>query len=71
MKKVTMSIQGMHCASCSANVEKSLMQTPGVKCAKISLLLNKGTVEIEDNVTDEDLKRAVARAGYKVSNIRR
>ena len=31
--------------------------------------MKKGMIECEDNVSEEDLKKAVARAGYKVVNL--
>lgn len=69
MKKLKLNIEGMHCASCASNIERSLKKTKGVKTASVSLMLKKGIVEAEDSVSEEDLKRAVARAGYKVSKI--
>ncbi len=69
MRKVKLTIQGMHCASCANNSERSLKNIKGVKSASVSILLNKGTVEAEDLVTDEELKKAVAKAGYKVTSI--
>ncbi|MDP2628302.1 MAG: heavy metal-associated domain-containing protein [Nanoarchaeota archaeon] len=69
MKKVKIEISGMHCASCSNNIERSLKKTPGVKDASVSLLLKKGTAECEDFVSDEEIKKAVKRAGYEVKNI--
>lgn len=68
MKKKIL-IHGMHCASCASNIERSLKKVPGVKSASVSLLLKKGRVETEDSVTDEELKKAVARAGYKAVSI--
>ena len=69
MKKAKITIHGMHCASCASNIERSLKKIPGVKSASVSLLLKKGTAECEDSVSDEDLKKAVARAGYKAVSI--
>ena len=69
MKKFKLSIQGMHCASCAGNVERSLRKVAGVKNVSVSLMLNKGTVEVEDGVSEEALKKAVAVTGYKVSGI--
>ena len=69
MKKIKLSIEGMHCASCASNVEKSLKKVSGVKNASVSLMLKKAIIETEDSVSDEELKKAVARAGYKVSKI--
>ena len=69
MKKLKLIIEGMHCASCAGNIEKSLKKVAGVKEASVSLMLKKGTVEVEDNVSEDELKKAVVRAGYKVSRI--
>ena len=69
MKKVKLDIEGMHCASCASNIERSLSKTPGVSNAKVSLLLKKGNCEISDTVKEADLVNAVKRAGYKVKKV--
>lgn len=69
MKKLKLAIEGMHCASCSLNIERSLKKVSGVKEASVSLMLKKGTVEVEDFVSEDDLKKAVSKVGYKVSKI--
>ncbi|PIN95095.1 heavy metal transport/detoxification protein [Candidatus Pacearchaeota archaeon CG10_big_fil_rev_8_21_14_0_10_30_48] len=69
MKKVKLTIQGMHCASCASNIERSLKKVSGVKNVSVSLMTNKSIVEVEDNVSEESLKQAVARTGYKVVEI--
>jgi len=69
MKKLKLAIEGMHCASCASNVEKSLMKVNGVKSATVNLMMRKGYLEVEDKVSNEDLKKAVSKTGYKVVNI--
>ena len=69
MKKAKIIIHGMHCASCASNIERSLRKTPGVKSASVSLLLKKGTVECEDSVSEDELKKAVKRAGYEAKTV--
>ena len=69
MKKLKLFIEGMHCASCANNIEKSLKKISGIKEASVSLMLKKGTVEAEDSVSDEEIKKAVAKVGYKVTKI--
>ncbi len=64
-----MTIEGMHCSSCAGNIERSVKKIPGVKEVSVSLMTRKGIVEAEDSVTEEDLKKAVARTGYKVVKI--
>lgn len=71
MKKIKLKIEGMHCASCASNIERSLKKTPGVKSATVSLMTKKGFVEAEDSVKDEDLQKAVSRTGYKLTGIER
>ena len=69
MNKATITIHGMHCASCASNIERSLKKVPGVKNPKVSLMMKKGWVECEDSVSDEELKAAVKRAGYTAVSV--
>lgn len=65
MKKIKLSIEGMHCASCAGNVEKSLKTVRGVREAKVSLLFKKAEVEAEEGVNLDEIKKSVAKIGYK------
>jgi len=71
MKKIKLKIEGMHCSSCASNIEKSLKKLPAIKEVNVSLMLKKGTVELRENldVSDEELKKAVSRVGYKITDI--
>ncbi|MEK6854848.1 MAG: heavy metal-associated domain-containing protein [Nanoarchaeota archaeon] len=69
MKKLKLLIEGMHCASCASNIERSLKTVKGVKSVSVSMFTRKGIVEAEDSVSEEELKKAVARTGYKVASI--
>ena len=69
MKKLKLTIEGMHCASCASNIERSLKKVPGVNTVTISIMTKKGFVEVADNVQEEVVKQAVARAGYKVTAV--
>jgi len=69
MIKKTLSIEGMHCASCAGNVEKSLKSVNGVQNVKVSLLFKKAEVEGEQ-LNEEEIKKAVSKLGYKVSAIK-
>ncbi|MFH1325377.1 MAG: heavy metal translocating P-type ATPase [archaeon] len=71
MKKI-IHIEGMHCASCANNIEKSLKKVKGVKSAVVNLVAKKGFVEVEENegVRDEELRKAISRVGnYKALRI--
>ncbi|MFP4567182.1 MAG: heavy metal translocating P-type ATPase [Spirochaetaceae bacterium] len=62
-----LNIDGMHCASCVAAVEKSLKTVPGVKTASVNLATESATVSYDDgSVAVDDLSAAVDRAGYQV-----
>ncbi len=69
MKKLKLVIEGMHCASCASNIERSLKKVEGVDSVSVSLMLKKAIVEAKDSVSEEDLKKAIARAGYKLAKI--
>ena len=69
MKKLKLTIQGMHCASCASNVERSIRSIKGVKSASISAITHKGVIETDDSVSNEELSKAVARAGYKLVKV--
>ncbi len=69
MKKLKLMIEGMHCASCASNIERSLKKIKGIKEASVSLMLKRGTIEAEDSVSEDEIKKAVSRAGYKVARI--
>lgn len=69
MKKLKLTIEGMHCASCASNIEKAVGKVKGVKEVTVSLMTNKAFVEAEENTNIEEIKKAVGKVGYKVINL--
>jgi Cu+-exporting ATPase len=69
MKKIKLTIEGMHCASCASNIERAMKKIKGVKEVNVSLMTNKCFVEIEENVNRDELKKAVSKVGYKVVDL--
>ncbi len=64
---VVLPIGGMTCASCVNHVERALKKVPGVVDASVNLATEKATVTYVPGYADlEDLRRAVAEAGYQV-----
>ena len=63
MKKYN--ITGMSCAACSARVEKAVSSLENVSSCSVSLLTN--TMNVEGNITDEEIISAVIAAGYGAS----
>ena len=58
-------VAGMHCAACSARVEKAVLKVPGVTSCAVSLLTNSMGVEGDADV--QTIISAVKRAGYGAS----
>lgn len=65
-----LSIEGMMCMHCVARVEKALLSVNGVKSVNVELKKNRATVETEDDVESESLKKAVEEQGYTVKEIK-
>jgi len=64
---VRFKVAGMTCANCVAAVEKALKKVKGVTNVSVNLATESAFVEFEHGkVTIDDLKRAVAKAGYQV-----
>ena len=64
MKK-TISVIGMACASCSANVERKLNSLPGISQASVSLPSRTANVEYNpDAISLEKMKKEINAIGY-------
>lgn len=71
MKK-TIYVEGMMCAHCVKRVTDALSAVEGVKKADVALnkkKLGTAVVELEKEVPDEVLAKAVTDAGYTVKEI--
>ncbi|MGO1372287.1 MAG: heavy-metal-associated domain-containing protein [Senegalia sp. (in: firmicutes)] len=65
----TLTVEGMSCGHCTKAVEEGLRELKQVTNARADL--NSKTVEVEGyELKDEDLKKAVAEAGYEVIDIK-
>jgi Cu+-exporting ATPase len=60
----TLEIEGMHCASCVARVEKALAAVPGVQSASVNLATERAEVIATTGVATAALEDAVRSAGY-------
>ncbi len=70
MKEITVSIEGMMCAHCQKHVSDALNALEGVT-ADVNLEEKKAIVKAEREISDEELKKAVADAGYEVTAVTR
>ena len=55
-------VTGMHCAACSARVEKAVLKVPGVTSCAVSLLTN--SMGVEGDADAQTIISAVKQAGY-------
>ena len=65
---VTLKIEGMRCANCTDRVENALNRLDGI-WAKVSLKRAEAVLRSKSVLDDETLRTAVARAGYRVTEI--
>lgn len=66
----SLSLSGMHCASCATIIERSLNKVPGVKKASVNFSSEKALVYFEDNKNDiPAVLAAVTKAGYKAEMV--
>ena len=69
MKKIKINVEGMHCTSCANILEKSLSKVKGIKEININVIMGKAFLETEDNVTEEEIRKAVKNPGYTPKEI--
>ena len=67
-RRVELTIDGMHCASCAQAVERALSGVSGVHAASVNLLTESAHVETDRNVSPEKLVQAVEAAGYQAKS---
>ncbi|MBM4400206.1 MAG: heavy-metal-associated domain-containing protein, partial [Candidatus Cloacimonetes bacterium] len=66
-KSITIGIDGMHCASCSASVEKALVNTKGVISANVNLPLEEASIDFEDSIiSPEKLNQVITDTGFSI-----
>ncbi len=67
LKKLTFSVEGMTCASCAQQVEKSLASAEGIAEASVNINTEKGTVKYDPAKIDyEILEELVEQSGYSI-----
>ncbi len=65
----TMVIEGMMCEHCQARVDKALNAIDGVK-AQVNLEKGEATLQLDCDIDESVLKKAVEAAGYNVTDIK-
>ncbi len=70
LAELSLKVDGMTCASCSARVERALRQVPGVAEASVNLATEKASVTLAGEVSAHTLVAALQRAGYEATEVR-
>lgn len=65
--RLLLDVEGMHCASCVANVQRAIEAVPGVASASVNLTLRQAAIELNADVDRQAIIAAVTNAGYQAS----
>lgn len=63
-QQYTILVTGMHCPLCTAMVRNALLKVKGVSSVKATLKDKTAIVKCDDDVSKEDLLKAIATTGY-------
>ena len=67
MTSRTYKIEGMHCASCVAIIERALLKTTGVHSANVNIATESASIEFDENIVSESgIAKAVEEVGYRL-----
>src|SRR3989339_1516448 len=66
MKKITLDITGMHCASCGMLITKRIQREPGIKYVNVNQTTEKATIEFDETKSSENsIISSIESLGYK------
>lgn len=67
--KVTFQLDGLHCSSCSLNIDGELEDTRGVISSNTSYARSESVIEYDPSlVTEQKLRSVIESLEYKVKN---
>ncbi len=69
IKQRTVVIEGMKCENCKNSVESRLNELAGVS-ARVNLKEKAAVISMEEEVSDERIRKIIENAGYQVLEIR-
>ncbi|MBS3056908.1 MAG: heavy metal translocating P-type ATPase [Candidatus Aenigmarchaeota archaeon] len=68
MKKISISISDMHCASCAQKIESAIKKLGGITDVSVNFATEKATVNFDEKMVNEyRIKQVIEELGYKVS----
>jgi Cu+-exporting ATPase len=64
-QQINFDVEGMHCASCVASVEKSVMKVPGALSCRVNLATGRAAISFDPSQANSDaLSHAISESGY-------
>ncbi|WP_375688682.1 heavy metal translocating P-type ATPase [Pseudooceanicola sp. LIPI14-2-Ac024] len=66
---ISLSLPGIHCATCISGVEGALARVPGVQSARVNLTLKRASIRADAGIGAEDLVAVLERAGYEAHEL--
>ncbi|MBU2497164.1 MAG: heavy metal translocating P-type ATPase [Nanoarchaeota archaeon] len=67
MKKITIPILGMHCASCAQKIESTLKKLNGIIKANVNFATERATVEFDETINNKnEINNVIEQLGYRV-----
>ncbi|MBT6824038.1 cadmium-translocating P-type ATPase [archaeon] len=68
MKKIKLNVSGMHCASCSTLIERSLKKLEGVKTSNVNFSTSNANIEYnESKISENDFIKKIESLGYSAN----
>ncbi len=66
-RRTVLNVYGMTCEGCASNVRNALLSVKGVKHVEVSREEKRVKIHFDsDQLEEQDLKRAITKAGYMV-----
>jgi len=67
MKKISLNIVGMHCASCAANIEHDIKKLDGIKLVNVNYASEKALVDFDETKIDiGKITAVIIKGGYQI-----
>jgi Cu+-exporting ATPase len=66
--RLSLSVEGMTCASCAGRVERALLAVPGVAYASVNLATERAEVAFDGPADPRAAAAAVQSAGYRAAD---
>lgn len=70
MTRKKFKIEGMSCGNCIKHIKDALTEDiQGIKVIEVNLENKYATIEVDDSISDEQIKAVIADLGYTVTSI--